>query len=402
VKRIYIYSAGCTENIIDGTIMKNIAESNNYVICNDPKKADLIVFNTCAAKKRLEDLSVNLIQKYQEIKGEDAKLVICGCLVKINKQRLDNIFNGTSFSPTELENFYEVIGLDKPERIEEANYIPKDISDSQMFGARAIIEKIYGIKKWFKKRFNLKVLPNFNLLEYIGDENTLYVRIARGCPNQCGYCAVRFAQGKLVSHPMAEILENIKRGVREGHTKVLLAATNSSAYGKDIGTDILELLERILSLEGDLKIMVSNFEPFGIVEDPRKFIQIFSSPKMHSFFTPINGGSQYLLKRMRRNYNLKEVLDTLRTLQKLNPSLLMRTEFIVGYPGERWRDYFETIGIILRFPFNQIELHCYSPRPDTYALSLDGQLNPLMKYLRFAILYLLIFMKVILPKFRPL
>ena len=402
MKKIFMNSAGCTENIIDGAIMKNIAESADYTFTDDPQNADLIIFNTCAFKKRQEDLCIKIIKEYQKIKKENAKIVVCGCLVNINRERLDSVFDGTYFAPTELEKFYGIIDLPKPDRIEEAHLIPKDISDQEMFGQRAIIEKIYRFRTLVKDKLNINVLPNFDLLEYIGDEKTFYVRIARGCPNKCAYCAVRFAQGKLVSQPANAILKTIEEGIRQGYNKIFLIATNSSAYGKDIGTNFFDLLEMILKTEGDYEVMIHNYEPFGMLEDPERFFNLFSSPKIHSFYCPINSGSQHILKRMNRGYNIEEVVNMLKTLREKNPKILIRTELIVGYPGESWRDFSKSIRLTSQFKFDQIDIHKYSARPNIKALTLEGQLPFLTKWVRYLIMNLLVFAKIWVRRLRPL
>jgi MiaB/RimO family radical SAM methylthiotransferase len=381
--------------------MKNVAESNGYQFTLDPKSADLIVFNTCAFKKKQEDLCVKKIKKYEDIKKDGAEIVVCGCLVDINRERLDNVFNGTSFGPTQLKTFYDVIDHPTPETVEEAHHITREISDSEMFGTRAFIEKIYAVKDFFKRKFHIRILPNFNLFDYIGDENTLYVRISRGCLNQCGYCAIRYAQGKLQSRPADTILKTVEEGIAEGYDKIFLIGTNTSHYGKDIGSSFFDLLEEILKIEGDYKIIVHNFEPFGMLEYPERFIELFSSPKILSFYCPINSGSQHVLDRMRRGYKIERVIDLLGKLKETNPKILIRSEFIVGYPGERWKDFWRTVSVCMRFKFDQIDLHCYSPRPNIYSNTLDKQVALPIRLSRLILIHLFVFFKVSIRKLRP-
>jgi threonylcarbamoyladenosine tRNA methylthiotransferase CDKAL1 len=402
MKSVFINSVGCTENIIDGAIMKKIAESANYTFTNDPRGADLIILNTCAFKKGQEDLSTKLIEKYHEIKKDGARLVVTGCLVNINRERLDSVFSGTSFAPAELNELYPIVDLPKKDGVAEVHFIPEDIANQEMFGQRATIEKVYRLRAWFKSTLKISLLPNFDLLEYIGDARTLYVRIARGCPNNCGYCAVRLAQGKLTSQPTDAIVQAIKEGIRQGFNKINLVATNSSAYGKDIGTSFLDLLEEILRIEGDYRLMIHNFEPFGMLEDPERFLALFSSPKIYSFYCPINSGSQNVLDRMNRRYDLEQVIAMLKRLRHLNPSVLIRTELIAGYPGERTTDFVKSIRLVFRFKFNQIDVHKYSPRPNTNAIRLDGQVPFLTKWARLLVLDAFVISRVWVRRLRPI
>jgi tRNA A37 methylthiotransferase MiaB len=401
MKTIFIDSTGCSENIIDGAIIKNIAEANGYMHTINPSDADMIVLNTCAFKQKQEDLCFKRLTEYERIKKEYAKIVVCGCLVGINKEKLDRFFDGPSFGSSDLKKFYDLVNIQEPEKIEEEHHITKEIADQEMFGTRAFIEKIYDIKKFLKKKTNINFLPNFNLHNYIGDENTLYVRISRGCLNNCGYCAIRFAQGRLVSQPIEEILFTIKKGIKEGFDKVFLVGTNTSHYGLDIGTSFFVLLEKILQIEGDYKLIVHNFEPHGIEKNSEEFIQFFASPKILSFYVPINSGSQYILDRMLRSYDVNKIHELLKKLKDVNGKVLIRTEFIVGYPGERWKDFFETVKLIRKFRFNQIDIHKYSPRPNIYSLNLDHQVGKFVKELRFILIHLVVFFRVSIKMLRP-
>ena len=401
-KTFFIESVGCAENIIDGAILKNIAVLHGLERIKDPSKADLIVFNTCAFKQKQEDLCVEKIKKYQQIKKKDAEVIVCGCLTEINTEKLKSVFDGVHFSPRNLDRFYGLIDPNHPQKVEEVHHILREDAESQMFGVRSYIEKIYDLKRFFKNRFHLNILPNFNIFDYIGDENTLYVRISRGCLNQCGYCAIRFAQGPLVSQPMEAIVRTIEKGVAEGYKKVFLIGTNTSHYGKDIGTDFFTLLEKVLKIQGDFKIIIHNFEPHGIEEAPERFLENVSSPKILSFYFPLNSGSQFILNRMRRGYDIESVMSTLRRLREKNRKVLIRSEFIVGYPGEKWKHFSQSLGQIMRFPFSRIDLHMYSPRPKIQALELDGQVPFFARYLRFIIIHCLVFFRVDLKKLRPI
>jgi tRNA A37 methylthiotransferase MiaB len=401
MKTVFIDSVGCTENILDGAIFRNIALANGYTPAHRPEDADLIIYNTCAYKEKQEDLCIEAIKKYQALQKDGTRLVVTGCLVGINKERLDQIFSGFSFPPTDLIQIYDAVEASRPDRIEDAHQIPREISDSEMFRTRALLERIYSVKRFFKKRLRIEFLPNFNYFDYIGDDTTVYVRISRGCLNNCGYCAIKFAQGTLQSVPVESIISTIEQGVSEGYKKVFLIGTNTSHYGKDIGTSFLDLLERILTLDGDFKIMVHNFEPFGVQEDPERFVRLFSSTKMLSFYFPIQSASQSVLRKMRRNYDIARVMETMHELKNMNKPLLIRSEFIVGYPGESWKDFFETVSACRSFEFDQIDLHCYSPRPNTYAAGLQHHVPLLTSYIRFCLIHVLVFFNTTLRKLRP-
>jgi tRNA-2-methylthio-N6-dimethylallyladenosine synthase len=400
-RTFFIDSVGCTYNIIDGAILKNIAEASGLEFTPDPSRADLIVFNTCAFKQKQEDLCFSRLAHYEKIKKSGAEILVCGCLTEISPEKLRSAFGGIAFAPKNLDAFNGYLKPGQPHEIEEAHLITRDISDSQMFGQRALVEKVYDAKAWLLRKWHIRVFPNFNVFDYIGDENTLFVRISRGCLNQCGYCAIRFAQGRLVSQPMEAVLGVIRQGIADGFKKIFLVGTNTSQYGRDIGTSFRALLENVLGLEGDFKVIIHNFEPHGIEEDPEGFLRLLSSPKVLSFYFPLNSGSQPVLDRMRRGYDIGRVTATLKKLREMNKKILIRSEFIVGYPGETWRDFRKTLSLVAGFSFNQVDLHRYSPRPNIPALALDRQVLGPVKFFRLVILHTVVFFKTTVKKLRP-
>jgi len=401
MKRVFIDSVGCSENIIDGAILKNVAISHGYELSSDPREADLIIYNTCAFKQHQEDLCLKEIRHFQGIKKDGAELVVCGCLVSINKKRLDEIFSGFSFPPTDLIQIYSALQSPAPERIEEAYFIPRDVAAEEMFGAREKVERVYRIKEYLKRKTGVNFLPNFDYFDYIGDDRTVFVRVSRGCLNSCSYCAIRFAQGKLQSVPSGLILQAIRKGVSSGYNRVFLIGTNTAHYGRDIGSSIYELVDQVEQVAGDFRIIVHNFEPFGVHDDPEAFETLFSSRKMLSLYIPLQSGSQTVLKRMNRKYDINTVMRSLRALKERNREVLIRSEFIIGFPGESWREFSETIATCVRFRFDHVDLHMFSPRPGTAAAALDGQVSAAVKHLRFLLIWTLVFFRTTLRKFRP-
>jgi len=197
------------------------------------------------------------------------------------------------------------------------------------------------------------------------------------------------------------ILRTIQEGLTQGYNRVFLIGTNTAHYGKDIGSSFFELLRRVEEIPGDFKIIIHNFEPFGVHDDPGAFESLFSSEKVLSIYMPFQSGSKSVLKRMNRKYDVATVMRSLRELRHRNQQVLIRTEFIIGFPGESWREFFDTVSACMRFRFNEIDLHVFSPRPGTEAALLDGHVSTATKYLRYLLLATLVFFRTTIRKFRP-
>ena len=397
----YISSAGCAENLIDGSILKTMALKAGCAQTDDPARADIIVYNTCAFKKIQEDACMEAIARFARVKKPDAVLVVCGCLARINPERLRTVFDGPVFGPTELGRFFEVLKCEPYNHLEDIYSIPPELFRTQMFGRR-ILDRIMAVKKTLGRRTGLRFFPNFDILDFLGDPDTLFIRIARGCNNKCAYCSVRFAQGPLVSVRPDKIIETARRGLAAGQKQIMLTATNIMEYGSDIGADFPALLERILALGDGFRIIIQNLEPFGFNRDSGRLTGLLSDRRILSLYCPINSGSQKVLNAMRRRYDIDTVMKTLREIREKNPRAKIRTEFIAGHPGEGWREFMETLRLIIGFRFDLIDLHYFSPRPGTDSPNMPGQVSEPVKRLRWAILHAVVFLRVMLPKTRPL
>jgi len=119
-------------------------------------------------------------------------------------------------------------------------------------------------------------------------------------------------------------------------------------------------------------------------------------------YFPLQSGSQSVLTRMNRHYDVDFVMKSLQRLKDSNQSVLIRTEFIIGYPGESWQEFLGTVRTCLNFPFDQIDVHVFSPRPGTEAAELEDQVAAITKITRYLMIATLVFFRTTLRKFRPI
>ena len=124
MKKVYIRSNGCIDNLLDGKSYKQYFAENEWEIVQDPAEADLILANTCAFDKQHEDTSVSDIEELKKFKN--AQLVVTGCLPKINQERLNQVFDGISFGPKEREKIKDIIGSDQEIKWKDQHTIADD------------------------------------------------------------------------------------------------------------------------------------------------------------------------------------------------------------------------------------------------------------------------------------
>jgi len=407
-KLLFISSAGCSENLLDGEAIKELARRSGFSITRDPGEADIIVHNSCGAIQRSMKLAITAIEHYKAVKKPDARLVVTGCLVKIDSDRLGEYFQGPTYAVENLHEIQESFDSEYDKDSGDVSKLPdlfvteisQDLFDTQPYG-RKYLEFVYGIKGFFKERLGLKVFPNFRFLDFLGYPDSLFLRVTTGCDKKCSYCGIRLSRGQLRSVSPDLITETIREAVSKGKKTLFLTGTNLTSYGRDIGSDFMELMESIIAIEGDFKIIVFNIEPYGLKENEERYLRIFCNPKILSVYYNLNSASQKVLDIMRRQYQADDVFDFMKKLQSLRPDLLIRTEFMVGHPGEGWPEFFESLFSIFRMRFDMIDVNHYSPRPRIPALKLDEQVSFPIRYLRFLVFWGFIGGKVMLPSLKP-
>ena len=395
MKKVYVRSNGCIDNLLDGKSFRTYFKDNDWEVVEDPAKADMIIANTCAYDKLHEDTSV---QDIEELKKYGAELVVMGCLPKINKDRLDKVFDGVSYGPKERNKIKDLIGSDKDIPWKEQNTI--DDADIAELPHRQVVHKVAKMKK-MAGRIGEYILPEFEIGDLTGDQHSFFLVLGEGCLGNCAYCAIKNAKGGLSSVPAEKIVETFRKGLADGHKRFILTADDTGAYGQDIGTDLPSLLEQILAIEGDYKLNIYHLEPNWLIKYFDFFKKVFSSGKIDVIFAPIQSGSDTILKAMRRPYKVDDYLHCIRELRKELPSLKIWNQFIVGFPGETEEDFNGSLRVLDEVSFNVVQAFEYSDRPGTSATKMDGHIAPEVMKKRMKKINRKIFVKVNLKKLKP-
>jgi len=330
LKKIYIASGGCNKILAEGILLKSFFIENDYIISKTHKKADIIIFNPCACCKTHEDIAIKEIQKFQQEKSKHSEIIVWGCLPKINQNRLDRFFKGISFGiePTRFNDlFYHKVPIEK-------------------------------VKKQFSKK------------------GPYVVDIADGCLGECTFCAVKNARGTLRSRKVEDILGEVKNALKNNYNEFCLFALDLGCYGKDIGTNLIYLLEEIDKIKNDFKVSLGPINPVYLKLFLPQFIFIFSKRRfIKSMQIDAESGSNRILKLMNRRYTLEDISYCFAKLTKEIPSIELKSNFIVGFPGETEEDFNKSIELIKKFNIFPICFK-YEKRPFTLASDMPKQVSP--------------------------
>jgi tRNA A37 methylthiotransferase MiaB len=196
-----------------------------------------------------------------------------------------------------------------------------------------------------------------------------FLRVARGCINNCSYCGIKHAVGPIRSKPLRECAAEYARLLAEGYRSIQILAEDLGLYGVDTGVSLPQLLERLAGIDGDsgTEWHVDCIHPAKLARDGPALLQIAKEGRIALLTTTLQSGSPRLLRAMNRSYDADEVIDTLRKLREANPKLVVKTHFIVGFPTERDEDHERTIEVATSGVFDFAHIFSYVDREGTAA-----------------------------------
>ncbi|MGD9134928.1 MAG: MiaB/RimO family radical SAM methylthiotransferase [Desulfobacterales bacterium] len=353
MKTYFLASAGCPRRAVDSQKIANYLETNNLVYTQDFKQADLIIVSTCAALQSREDLSKTAVAWYQEQKHQNAKIVVAGCLGKINPEVKKEFKDMAFISPREIDTLDELIAAKVPF---------KDIPDPNQIGSFPLFPD-RPERQAKGDRLNKR-------LDLAYEKRDLFtLRVATGCLGNCSYCAVKFAVGKLESKPLDTIVKEFKGGLDQGFKHFVLIAGDVGCYGVDIGISAVELLSELFAVEGSYQIIIKEFNAQWIVKYFQDLLKIFKEnyEKIDYIVVPVQSASNRILRLMKRPYTIEDVKKYLSIIKAEVPGLQISTHIMVGFPGETEEDFQESVDFIKAYEFPFVDIYAYDDRPNTAA-----------------------------------
>lgn len=345
---------------------------------SDPQEADLIFVYTCGGFNYYEKQSIQIIEKSLEIKS--AKVIITGCLPKINPKIL-NGYRGTHIlDPDDFEGIDEFV---------QANYPYEECDDCSIvegvhgFCEDSLIKRIkrnlkpstQTLAQWVNY-IRQRVQHNFRFASFsLGSNKTYKLEIARGCLGNCSYCAIKRAMPKFNSHSEEKILERFQSGLQKNYRDFALIAGDIGCYGLDISKSLPSLLRRMLAIEGNYRILLVDLNPRWFVKYFSELIPILNanSKRVAGIVMPIQSGSDRILKLMNRHYASYEVMECIQNLLENIPDVDLRTHILVGFPGETDEDFRESLDFVKKIPFSDVQIYLYEDRPGTIASNLPNK-----------------------------
>ncbi len=377
IQSFYIYTkTSCPRRSLESTRLYKYLIANDLCSVDNPKKADLVFVYTCGGFSLDESFSIQTIQKATELKN--AQIIVTGCLTKIYPEKLKAFKNILVLAPEDLEKLDSIINA----KISFAQTPNASVVD----GVHDLYHGSYinRIKRNLKSSENIARICNTYERKishkpsgYLDNPRIYRVEIAKGCLNNCSYCAIKLAMPKFHSFSINEIIENFHRGLAAGYKEFAVLAGDIGCYGLDIGTNLPKLLEQLFKVEGDYKVILVDLNARWFIKYYQELLPVlkFNHNRLHSIILPIQSGSNKILKFMGRQYEIDEVKRCLLELQKNIPDILIETHIMVGFPGETDADFYESIRLVKELTFWKVELYRYQDRPGTVAANMSDKVS---------------------------
>ncbi len=349
----FIRTYGCQQNVADSEKIKGMLEKAGFGFVDAPDDADFILFNTCAVREHAEDRVFGNVGALKNIKRRHPQILIalCGCMMEqehvANRIYKSFPFVGLVFGTHSLHHFPELMynSLVNGKRIFERGNDDKKIYEGFP------VHRDGNFKGW---------LP-----------------IMYGCNNFCTYCIVPYVRGRERSREKDVILKEAREMIRFGYKDITLLGQNVNSYGKTLEQPIsfAELIGEIDQTDGDywLRFMTSHPKDCS-----KELIDTIAHSKHISkhLHLPFQSGSDRVLKAMNRHYDRKKYLETVAYAKEKIDGLSLTSDIIVGFPGETYEDFKETLSLIREVEFTSLFTFIFSPRKGTPAESMADPIPP--------------------------
>ena len=346
--RVSFYTLGCKVNQNETGALQQLFEQNGYLLAGEGESADVYVVNSCTVTNFGDQKSRKWLRRAKR-ENPGAVTVLTGCYPQAFPEEAAaipeaDVVTGTGSRHKILADVAKVL----------------DGSESRVGD---IIPHARGEK--------FEELP----LERFEDHTRAFIKIEDGCDRRCAYCVIPRARGPVRSRDAQSILGELHALAAAGYKEVVVSGISLPSYGKDNGSSLLEILEKIDEVPGIERVRLGSLDPDMLsAQDITRLAKLKKlCPQFH---LSLQSGCTATLRRMRRPYTAEqysEVVDALRAA--FAPRLIsFTTDLIVGFPGETEQDFLESMAFVEKIGFLKVHVFPYSRRSGTPAADFPDQI----------------------------
>ncbi len=348
MKKFVIKTLGCKVNQYDSLALRKLLLNAGFEHSfQDSDEIELAIVNSCAVTKTSIAKGRRM---FAAIKRENpnAKTVLLGCWAKIY--------------PEEMKKA-------KADLIWEVGSHVKLVDEiKELFGS----SKKFLLDKEDRKINTLKILPPGE-----GERSRYFLKIQDGCEQFCSYCIIPYSRGKLSSRPKKEVLDEIRVAIGAGYKEVVLCGIHLGLYGKEKDSstcNLKDLLAEVIKIKGLGRVRLSSIEIDDVSDELLALIAKSDKICRHLHF-PLQAGNDKLLEAMNRPYRTNYFKKRVEKARELMPNLAITTDVIVGFPGEKSKDFEDTVNFCKEINFSKIHVFQFSAHEKTPAFKMKDQVE---------------------------
>ena len=343
MRSVGIYTLGCKVNTYESEYIMSLLKDNGYIIKDFDDICDIYIINTCTVTNNSDSKSRKIIRQAIK-KNPNACIVAMGCFIAAN--------------PEYSENGIDIL-IGNKDKSKILELLDKYFKDKEI------------IKVQYKDR--IKDFEDMYIKDFPG-RTRAFVKIQDGCDNFCTYCIIPYVRGKCRSKEESKVIEEVKGLVENGYKEVVLTGIHTGSYGVDLDTSFADLLNKLVNIEGLERLRISSIECTELNEDVLDVLRN-SKVLVDHLHIPIQAGSDEILKKMNRKYNLEEFIKKIDEIRSIRKDIAISTDVIVGFPGETEDLFNKTIETCRKIKFSKLHVFPYSERRGTASSKMAGKLD---------------------------
>lgn len=359
-KSVAFQTLGCKLNFSETSTIAEEFSKNGFTKTDFNEKADVYVINTCTVTENAEKDCRQIVRRALR-QNPESYIIVTGCYAQLRADEIAKI-EGVDAVLGSSEKF-QIFELIKEFNKEELSCIHvKDKDELDVFNSAHSTDS--------------------------DDRTRAYFKVQDGCDYKCTFCTIPLARGESRSLDVESAVIQFEQLVKNGYKEIILTGVNVGDFGKNINTNLFELLKRFISVDGDFRIRISSIEP-NLLTDEIIDLAASNEKICNHFHIPLQSGSDKVLKIMQRRYNTADYKNLIDKLVKKITNVGIGVDVIVGSPGETEEEFVTTYNFIKELPVSYLHVFSYSERPDTKAILMDGKVNIAEKKRRSSMLRIL-------------
>jgi len=353
----YLISLGCAKNLVDSTSMADLLKKQGYIQLNNPSLAEYLIVNTCGFIESARQESISVINELAKNKKNGQILIAAGCMTQRYQENLLEMVDGVN-GMIGTRSWMDIMDLIRSIEIKPESRVHLHFPNVKTIGRD-------------EKGVNRIAIQG----------NSSYLKIADGCRRHCAFCAIPMIKGPLVSRSIDNIVRDACYLESLGIKEINLIAQDVTDYGNDLGMKdglvllLHELLEKAPNIPW-IRLLYTfpgyvSHDLITLMKDEPRLLPYLDMPLQHA--------EPEILKSMQRPSNMQWVRDTLKLMREKIPELVLRTTFIVGYPGETEEKFETLLNFVKEIEFDHIGVFTYSFEKGTSVEPLGDPIAPEIK-----------------------